>query len=361
LSEEFLDEDRKDTMTSVTEFLVDDTDPCNASNQRNVAERVLFQVLRALFFSSVFSCIVVAHAQGFPGKTVRVIVPFPAGGPNDVITRVVADGMRESLGQSVIVENRAGAAGTIGSEAGARATPDGYTLTLGSTSTHSLPTLLGQKISYDPKRSFVPVGLIGLSPTVLAVSNKVPAKDINEFIEYARQNPGRLSYASSGVGSLAHLAGESFKLDTKTFIVHIPYRGTGQAMVDLAGGQIDMMFDAIVTARTQADAGKIKILATGGLMRVSGLNVPTLDEVGLKKFDASLWIGLFAPSGTPAEVVEKLNAALVKALRMPATQERLAKLGVTPAPGPSSELARYMQDVESYWRKIVVSKEIKSE
>ena len=357
----FFQEDMKDTMTSVTQFLLGDVDLCATQKQRNVVGRMLFQGFKVVVVSAALSSGLVAHAQGFPGKLVRVIVPFPAGGPNDVITRVVAEGMRESLGQSVIIENRAGAAGVIGSDAGAKAAPDGYTLTLGSTSTHSLPTLLGQKIPYDPKRSFVPVGLIGLSPTVLAVSNKVPAKDINEFIDYARKNPGRLSYASSGVGSLAHLAGESFKLDTKTFILHIPYRGTGQAMVDLAGGQIDMMFDAIVTARAQADAGKIKILATGGLTRVSGLNVPTLDEVGLKQFNSSLWLGLFAPAGTPADVVEKLNAALVKALRMQATQERLAKFGVTPTPGPQGELAGYMQEVENYWRKIVVAKDIKSE
>lgn len=279
-----------------------------------------------------------------------------------MIARVVADGMRESLGQPVLVENRAGAAGTIGSDAGAKAPPDGYTLTLGSSSTHSLPTLLGQKIPYDPKRSFAPVGLIGLSPTVLAVSSKLPVKDIREFIDYARKNPGRLSYASSGVGSLAHLAAEAFKLETKTFIVHVPYRGTGQAMTDLVAGQIDMMFDAVATARTQADAGKIRILASGGLTRVHGLaGVPTLDEAGLRKFDASLWVGLFAPAGTPVDVVDKLNAALGKALKMPATHERLAKLGVTPSAGQPSELTRYMQDVESDRRNIIVSNNIKVE
>lgn len=303
-----------------------------------------------------------AQVQTFPNRPVRIIVPFPPGGPNDVITRVVAEGMREALGQTVVIDNRAGAAGTIGSDAGAKAAPDGYTLTLGSTSTHSLPTLLGQKIPYDPRRSFVPVGIMGLSPTVLAVSNKLPVKDIREFILYARNNPGRLSYASSGVGSLAHLAAESFKLETQTFIVHIPYRGTGQAMTDLVGGQIDMMFDAVVTAKTQADAGKIKILASAGRARVSSLaGVPTLDESGLKKFDASLWLGLFAPAGTPVEVVDRLNAALGKALRTPATVERLAKFGVTPAPGPASELGNYMQEVETYWRKIVETRHIKIE
>jgi len=348
-------------MTSVTEILVGGVGPFCRAKHPDVARQMVSHGFKAILAGAALTCSLLVQAQGFPGKPVRVIVPFPPGGPNDVITRVVAEGMRESLGQSVIIENRAGAAGTIGSDAGAKAAPDGYTLTLGSTSTHSLPTLLGQKIPYDPKRSFAPVGMIGMSPTVLAVSNKMPVKDIKEFISYARQNPGRLSYASSGVGSLAHLAGESFKLETNTFIVHIPYRGTGQAMSDLVGGQIDMMFDAVVTARTQADAGKIKILATGGLARVNGLNVPTLDEVGLQKFDASLWLGLFAPAGTPSDVLEKLNAALVKALKMPATQERLAKFGVTPAPGPQAELARYMQDVENYWRKIVVAKNIKIE
>lgn len=318
--------------------------------------------LKALFVGAALLGSFLAQAQGFPNRPVRLIVPFPPGGPNDVIARVVAEGMRESLGQAVIIDNRAGAAGTIGSDAGAKAAPDGYTLTLGSTSTHSLPTLLGQKIPYDPKRSFVPVGMIGVSPTVLAISNKVPARDIKEFIEFARQNPGRLSYASSGVGTLAHLAGESFKLETNTFIVHVPYRGTGQAMTDLVAGQIDMMFDGVVTARTQADAGKIKIIASGGRSRIKGLSgIPTLEEVGLKKFEASLWLGLFAPAGTAPELVEKLNAALNKALHAPATEERLAKFGVVPAPGPQKELALHMQEVETYWRKIVAARHIKPE
>jgi tripartite-type tricarboxylate transporter receptor subunit TctC len=303
----------------------------------------------------------VLHAQAFPTRPVRLIVPFPPGGPNDVISRVVADGMREALGQPVVVDNRAGAAGTIGSDAGAKSAPDGYTLTLGSTSTHSLPTVLGQKIPYDPMRSFAPVGLIGLSPTVLAVSSKLPVKDIGEFIHYARKNPGRLSYASSGIGSLAHLAGESFKLETQTFIVHVPYRGTGQAMADLVGGQIDMMFDAVVTAKTQADAGKIKILASGGRARAGGLaTIPTLDESGLKNFDASLWLGLFAPAGTPTDVLDKLNAALGKALRAPAIEERLLKFGVTPSPSPRADLGKYMQDVETYWQTIVKTRGIKA-
>lgn len=302
-----------------------------------------------------------AHAQTFPTRPVKLIVPFPPGGPNDVIARVVAEGMREALGQAVVVDNRAGAAGTIGSDAGAKATADGYTLTLGSTSTHSLPTLLGQKISYDPKKSFVPIGLIGLSPTVLAVSSKLPVKDVAEFIRYARANPGRLSYASSGVGSLAHLAGESFKLETQTYIVHVPYRGTGQAMTDLVGGQIDMMFDAVVTAKNQADAGKIKILASGGRARATGLGMlPTLEEVGLKNFDASLWLGLFAPAGTPTDVVEKLNSALGKALRAAAIEERLLKFGVAPAPGSPSDLSRYMQDVQTYWQRVIQVRGIQS-
>jgi tripartite-type tricarboxylate transporter receptor subunit TctC len=324
---------------------------------------------RLLRYTSLASVLLVtglisstALAQTFPTKPIRLIVPFPPGGPNDTIARVVAEGMRESLGQPVVVENRAGAGGMIGSEAGAKSAPDGYTLTLGSTSTHSLPTVLGQKIPFDPRKSFVPVGMIGLSPTVLAVSNKVPATTIGEFIAYAQKNPGKLSYASSGVGSLNHLAAESFKLESKTFIVHVPYRGTGQAMTDLVGGQVDMMFDAVITAKPQADAGRIKILATGGRTRVAALrNVPPLTEIGMKGFDASLWLGVFAPSGTPQDITEKLNTAMGRALRNPAIEERLQKSGVFVSPGPASELTTYMQIVENYWKNIVTVRGIKPE
>jgi tripartite-type tricarboxylate transporter receptor subunit TctC len=320
-------------------------------------QRALLGFAMALFFAFQSAT---THAQTFPNRPVRLIVPFPPGGPNDVISRLVADGMREALGHPVVIDNRAGAAGTIGADAGAKAPADGYTLTLGSTSTHSLPTLLGQKIPYDPQRSFAPVGLIGLSPTVLVVSNKLPVKDIQGFIDFARKNPGRLSYASSGVGTLAHLAAESFKLETQTFIVHVPYRGTGQAMTDLISGQIDMMFDAVVTARTQTEAGNIKALAIAGKSGINGMgNLPTLDQAGLKKFDASLWLGLFAPAGTPAEALDKLNAALAKTLRSPGMEEKLLKIGVVPTPGSAKELTQYMQETQAYWRKTVQARGIK--
>jgi tripartite-type tricarboxylate transporter receptor subunit TctC len=303
-----------------------------------------------------------AQAQSFPSKPIRLIVPFPPGGPNDVIARAVVDVMREHLGQPIVVENRAGAAGVLGSDAGAKAAPDGYTLTLGSTSTHSLPTLLGQKIPYDPKTSFVPIGLIGQVSTVLAISTKVPANNFKEFVDYAKKNPGKLSYGSSGVGTLNHLAAESFKLETQTFIVHVPYRGTGQAMTDLIGGQIDVLFDAVTTARPQAEAGKIKVLASGGNNRAAGLpQLQTLQEFGLRGFDASLWIGILAPAGTPRDFVQKLNDALTKSLRQAALSERLMKMGVVVTPGADIEMANYMQASQTYWKKIVTMRDIKVE
>jgi tripartite-type tricarboxylate transporter receptor subunit TctC len=301
-----------------------------------------------------------AYAQNFPSKPVRLIVPFPPGGPNDVIARAVVDVMREHLGQPIVVENRAGAAGVLGSDFGAKAAPDGYTLTLGSTSTHSLPTLLGQKIPYDPRQSFVPIGMIGQVSTVLAISNKVPAKDFKEFVDYARKNPGKLSYGSSGVGTLNHLAAESFKLETQSFIVHVPYRGTGQAMTDLIGGQIDILFDAVTTARTQAEAGRIKLLAAGGESRAAGLpQLKTLQEFGLKGFDASLWVGILAPMGTPKEAVQKLNEALTKSLKQEALSERLLKMGVGVTPGADSDMAKYMAASQTYWKKVVTLRDIK--
>jgi tripartite-type tricarboxylate transporter receptor subunit TctC len=298
----------------------------------------------------------------FPDKPVRIVVPFPAGGPVDVITRAIAERMAIELKTSVVIENRAGAAGQLGSEAASKSPADGYTLLMGSTSTHSLPTLLGQRLGYNPVTSFTPIGLVGLSSTVLCVSTKLPVTDYKSFIEYARRNPGKLSYASSGNGTLSHLATESFKMDTGIFAVHIPYRGTGQAMADLISGQVDLMFDAPVTVATQAQAGRIKPLAVAGPKRLKSLpNVPTFSEVGLNGFDASLWLGIFAPAGLPADVAASLNSALNSALVTPALKERLIGFGFETSPGPAALLSAYMKAVEIRWARVVKARGIKSD
>ncbi len=301
-------------------------------------------------------------AAAWPERPIRILVPFPAGGPNDAVARLVAEPLAQRLGQSVVIENRAGASGTIGSEAGAKATADGYTLTLGSTSSHSLPTVMGQKIGYSPTGSFAPVGLIARTPTVLLVNTKLGVRNYAEFLALARSRPGRLSYGSSGAGTLNHLLTEQFKGDTGIFMVHIPYRGTGQAMTDLLGGQIDAMFDAVITATPQIKSGKLRALAVTGAQRTIGLpDVPTLDELGLKGFEGSLWVGLLAPAGTPTAVTERLNRDLQATLNRPEVRERLAALGFEALPGSPAAMAQYMQAVQGTWSRVVRERQIRAE
>lgn len=301
-----------------------------------------------------------AWAAGYPERPIKLIVPFPAGGPNDVVARLVAEPLGQQLGQPVVIDNRAGAAGLVGSDAGAKAVPDGYTLTLGSTSSHSLPTLMGQKISYSPTTSFVPVGLIGQTPTVLLVSSRLPVNSYAELVSYAKANPGKLNYASSGNGTLNHLVMEYFKSQTGIFMVHVPYRGTGQAMTDLVAGQIDLMFDAVITATPQVKSGKVRALAVSGGKRALELpSVPTLDELGLKNFEGNLWVGILAPAGTPAEVTARLNGALQAVLRKPEVQARMNQLGFVAMPGSADALSSYMQSVQRTWAGVVRERKLK--
>lgn len=298
----------------------------------------------------------------WPERPIRLIVPFPPGGPNDVVARLVAEPLARRLGQAVVVDNRAGAGGTIGSEAGAKAAPDGYTLTLGSTSSHSLPTLLGQKIGYSPTASFAPVGLIGRTPTVLLVSPHVAATDHAAFMQLARAQPGRLNYGSSGNGTLNHLIAEYYKAQTGLFLVHIPYRGTGQAMADLLAGQIDLMFDAAITAQPQVRAGKLRALAVSGGTRLADLpQVPTFEELGLKDFQGNLWVGLLAPSGTAEAVLRRLNDELQAVLQQPEVRTRMAALGFEPLPGPPAGLSRHMQSVQDAWARVIRERRIGTE
>jgi tripartite-type tricarboxylate transporter receptor subunit TctC len=256
------------------------------------------------------------NAQPYPNQPIRMISPFPPGGSVDITARLIADPLAAELGGGarIVVENRSGASGNIGMEAAARAKPDGYTLVL-----NTIPLVTNQslfdKLNWDPVKDFAPIGMVATSPHVLVVPLKNPAKTVAELLKLARANPGRLSYASAGIGTTFHFAAEIFKDETHTFILHVPYRGGGPALTDTLGGQVDMSFPTLAAALPHIKAGSLRALAVTDTRRSSLIpDVPTLDEAGLKGFQFTQWLALLAPAGTPREVVMQVNGALAKAL-----------------------------------------------
>lgn len=254
-------------------------------------------------------------AQTYPSQPIKLIAPFPPGGSVDIIARLIADPIASQLGTRIIIDNRSGASGNIGMEAAARAKPDGYTLVL-----NTIPLVTNQslfeKLTWDPIRDFAPIGMIATSPHVLVVPLKTPAKNVDELLRLARASPGKLSYASAGVGTTFHFCGEMFKDATGTFILHVPYRGGGPALVDTLAGQVDLSFPTLSAALPHIHAGTLRALAVTDKVRSALLpQVPTLQEAGLKDFQFTQWLALLAPAGTPPEVVSRLNGALGNALR----------------------------------------------
>ncbi len=273
-----------------------------------------------------------AAAQSFPAKPLKVIVSFPPGGAADQIARAVSTPLSEALGQPVVVENRAGANGNIGAEAVAKSPADGYTLLMSSGGTVSINPHLYSKMSYDPVKDLTPVAAAARVLVFLEAHPKVPVNTVQEFLAYVKAHPGKLSFGSPGSGSSPHLAAEMMKTQANVFATHIPYRGAAPAMQDLLGGQIDFMFDPGI-GLNNVRAGKLKLLAVGSPKRSPLFpDVPTLDEAGLKGFDADSWFGFYAPAGTPATVVSKLNAEINKILGTKAFQDRITALGAIAAP-----------------------------
>ena len=255
-----------------------------------------------------------AAAQAYPSRPIRLIVAFPPGGSVDAVARVVAPRLSESLGQPVVIENRSGASGNIGMEAAARSKPDGYTLVLNTIPLVTNKSLF-ENLTWDPIRDFAPIGMVATSPHVLVVPPKTPARSVDELLKLVRANPGKLSYSSAGVGTTFHFCGEMFKDATHTFILHVPYRGGGPALVDALAGQVDMSFPTLAAALPHVKAGKLRALAVTDVARSPLLpEVPTMREAGIKDFQFTQWLALLAPAGTPAPIVARLNAALNKAL-----------------------------------------------
>jgi len=298
-------------------------------------------------------------AAAYPEKPVKVVQAFAPGGGSDIFLRTILPKFSENLGQPVIVDYRTGAGGNIAMEAVAKAAPDGYTLLMGFPGLVTHPSLY-DRLPFDPLRDFVPISLIGAVANVLVVHPDVPARTLQELIALARSQPGKLNYASPGAGTTQHLAAEFFRLSTAIDIVHIPYKGGGQAQADVVGGQAQMMFNVVPSALPLIRAGKLRALAVTGKTRAESLpDVPTMIEGGVPGYTAITWNGIVAPAGTPKEVVAKLNEALVRALRAPEMKEALAKIGQDVAWSTPEEFAAFLREETEKWRKVIGASGVK--
>jgi tripartite-type tricarboxylate transporter receptor subunit TctC len=298
----------------------------------------------------------------FPVRSLRLIVPYAAGGQADVTARILAEGLGRELGQSVVVENRTGAGGIIGTEAGAKADPDGYTLTVGTIATHAIVPVLQPKVPYDHIRDFAPVSLLIRQPLVVVVNPSLPVQNLDELLAYARGARGPLSFGSSGVGTSLHLAGEIFKLRAGApTMEHVPYRGSGPMMNDLIGGQIQLAFDAPLTTLPFVQSGQIRAIAVTTPQRLAA--VPDLPAVAerLPDFDVQSWTALFAPAQTPQPVLDRLNKAVLNVWAKPDVQKRLRDLGAEPSAGPAADLSRFVASETRKWGDVVRAANVQPE
>ncbi|MBN9584063.1 MAG: tripartite tricarboxylate transporter substrate binding protein [Afipia sp.] len=314
--------------------------------------RFILAALAAL--SCVFQALPSAHAQdAWPTRNVTIIVPFTAGGTADLFARLVANHMQQTFGQSFVVENRGGAGGNIGAAAVAKASNDGYTLLLGTVSTHAINPTLYKNLTFDAAKDFQPVSLIARLPNMLVVRNALPATNVAEFIAYAKANPDKLNYGSSGVGTSIHLAAELFKIATGTRMTHVPYRSSNEIMQNLTGGHIDLAFDNITLAWPQARAGTIRALGVTSPQRSpSAPEVPPIADT-IAGFDATSWHGLFAPAGTPRPVVDKMAAEVKRILEMPDTVAKLTDIGAVPSPMTPDQFTAFIAGERSKWAEVV--------
>ncbi len=300
-----------------------------------------------------------AVAQSYPAKPVRLVVPFPAGGATDILARTISLRAAEKLGQQIVIDNRPGAGGTIGSDHVAKAAPDGYTLLIATASTHSIGPLINSRIPYNVERDFAPVAYIARTTSVLVVPNSLPVKNLREFIALLKANPGKYNYGSSGNGTNSHLSGELFKAQAGVFMTHIPYRGTGLVFTDMVSGQVHMLIDNYVTAQPNIRDGKLRVLGVTSTQRLPFMpEVPTLDEQGLKGFDVSNWFGIYAPKGTPPDAIARVSAAFNQALLEPELQKRLATLGASPTGSTPQEMARVVASDTAKWARLIRDRKI---
>lgn len=316
--------------------------------------------LRSLAGAGLATFALLSQAQAWPAKPVRLVVPFPAGGATDTVARVVAQQVATETGQQFIVDNKAGAGGTLGATEGMRAAADGYTLVFTTSSTHAISPHLMAKAPYDPVKDFTPIAHVADAASVLLVTPGLPVKNVAELISYAKAHPGELNYASSGNGTIVHLTTEAFRSQAGLQMLHVPYKGTGPALTDLAAGNVQVLFDSIPTGLPHVRSGRLKALAvTGGQRSPLMPELPTVAEAGLPGFTSVTWFGLYGPARLPADVVRQINAAFNKALRAPEVGAKLAQLGAEPAAPQSPEAFAAMVAKDSQrWGQLIRERKI---
>ena len=318
--------------------------------------------LRVIAALALSGTVTQTHAQTFPARPITLVIPFAPGGSTSIVGRGIADKMSELLGEKVVVDNRPGAGGTVGTKAVAKSEPDGYTLVLGYTGTLAIGPSLFKKAGYDPRKDFAPIGMIGNAPNSLVVHPSFPVKTVAELIAYAKANPGKVNFGSAGAGTASHITGEYFARSAGISLVHVPYKGTGPALVDLIGGHIPMAFAPIPASHPNVSAGTLRALAVTSTTRSSLMpDVPTLAEAGLQGFDASLYYGLAAPAGTPRPIVDKLNKALRDALASDEVKRQLAADGTEITPGSPEDYADFIDKDEKKWSQLVKASGVEQE
>lgn len=315
-------------------------------------DRLRYLVASALGLIVLAAAAPAAVAQTYPTRPVRFILPFPPGGPTDILGRAIAQKLTEQMGQQVIADNRPGAGGNLGLEVAARSAPDGYTITLSSSLIAIAPSLY-RKLNYR-QSDLAPISLVAEVPNVVLVHPSVPARTMKEFIELARRNPGKLTFGSGGVGTTTHLAPERIMSITRTKMVHVPFKGSGLALVALTAGEIDSLVMAVPAAQAQVKAGRVRALAVLSTERAAALpEVPSAKELGIEEYIVRLWYGILAPAGTPANLIERLNAEIVKALNSPDLKKRFVDLSIQPLTSTPEEFARFIQSETQRFAQII--------
>jgi len=295
-----------------------------------------------------------ANADNYPSRSIRIVVPFAAGGTSDLVTRILGQALSTELKTPVVVDNRPGAGGNIGSELVAHSTPDGYTLLMGTVATHGINATLYKKMPFDPVKDFAPVSLVASTPSVLEVTPSLPVKSVQELIAYAKAHPGKLYFGSAGNGSSHHLAGELFDTMAHVKMTHVPYRGTAAAVTDTISGQVQVIFDTLPSAIPFVKSGRLRALAVTSPQRDPSLpDLPTISESGLPGYEVGSWYGLLAPAGTPAPIVEKLSKVVAQLVRRPDIKQKLLERGATPVGDTPAEFASYINSELKKWAPIV--------